>query len=231
MLLEAYRDLKYLLNRGYRKSVALNFVANHHRLRKEERYLLARCVFSDSWIEEVRRKLLSPGEVKGREIGIDGFNVLITLESLLEGKAILCEDGLVRDLKYQGKYRPHEKTRDYLRLIVSSLAELLPQKVVFFYGKNNPGSGIVRNLTEELLAEFGISGEVKLVRSPDFELKAFETVATADVGVIEKVKRVFDLARFAGERAGAKPNPLPDFLKSPGLVRSDRHLNPLGKFL
>ena len=219
MLVEAYRDLKYLLNRGYRKSVALNFVANHYRLRKEERHLLARCVFSDSWIGEVKQKLLSPERVGGRVLGVDGFNVLITLESLLTGKAILCEDGLVRDLEYRGKYRPNEKTGDYLRLIVSALAELSPQKVILFYGKNNPGSGVVRNLTEELLGEFGVLGEVKLVRSPDFELKAFKTVATADVGIIEKVESIFDLTKFAGERAGARPIPLFDVLMCPRSIQ------------
>ncbi|WP_297501032.1 DUF434 domain-containing protein, partial [Thermococcus sp.] len=98
MLTEAYLDLKYLLNRGYRKKNALSFVANHYRLTAEERHLLARCVFPDSWMEEVRRKLLKPGELKGKTLAIDGFNVLITLESLLGGRAILCEDGLVRDL-------------------------------------------------------------------------------------------------------------------------------------
>jgi len=197
-LYRAYEDLKYLLNRGYRKSVALNFVANHYRLRKDERHLLARCVFPDSWVEEVTRKLLPPEGVKGRVLGIDGFNVLITLESLLAGKAILCEDSLVRDLEYRGKYRPHEGTEGNLRLIVSALAELSPAKTVFFYGKNNPGSGVVGRLTRELLDEFGIPGDVKLVKSPDHELKAFKTVATADVGVIKFSSWVLDLPALFG---------------------------------
>ena len=214
MLAEAYRDLKYLLNRGYRKGVALNFVANHYRLGRRERYLLARCVFPDSWIEEVERKLLPPEEIKGRVLGIDGFNVLITLESLLAGKAILCEDGLVRDLEYRGKYKPHGGTESNLRLIVSSLAELSPARAVFFYGKNNPGSGVVRALTLDLLNESGIPGEVRLVRSPDHELKAFKVVATADVGVIGKVEGVFDLARLAGKRVKAEPVPFKALLFS-----------------
>ncbi|MEO2151937.1 MAG: DUF434 domain-containing protein, partial [Thermococcus sp.] len=197
MLAEAYRDLKYLLNRGYRKNVALNFVANHYRLRKEERYLLARCVFPDSWIEEVAQKLLPPKEIRSRVLGIDGFNVLITLESLLAGRAILCEDGLIRDLAYRGKYRPHSETKNNLRLIVSALAGLSPGRAVFFYGKNNPGSGVVKRLTAELLDEFEVPGEVRLVKSPDHELKAFETVATADVGLIENAGHVLNLARLS----------------------------------
>ena len=212
MLIEAYKDLKYLLNRGYRKSVALNFVANHYRLTAEERHLLARCVFPDSWIEEVRRKLLSPEEIRGKTIGVDGFNVLITLESLLNGKAILCEDGLVRDLAYLRKYRLHAKTWDNLRLIVSTLSELSPRKAVFFYGRSVPKSGLIRVMTAELLEEFGVPGEVRLVKSPDFELKAFDVVATADIGVVGKVSGVFDLARAAGEKVGRRPVPFRDVL-------------------
>ncbi|NJE30435.1 DUF434 domain-containing protein [Thermococcus sp. 18S1] len=202
MLLDAYRDLKYLLNRGYRKKYALEFVANHYRLAKGERYLLARCVFSDEWIEEVRKKLLRPEELRGRVLGIDGFNVLITLESLLEGRAIICEDGLVRDLKYQGRYRLNEGTERLLRDLSRALRELGVEKAVFFYGSAVPRSGEVKRLTEEALIREGVNSEVRLVKSPDFELKAFETVTTADIGIISKVPHVFDLAAYVGRLAG-----------------------------
>jgi len=198
MLRDAYADLKYLLNRGYRKSVALNFVANHYRLPLEARHLLARCVFPDSWIEEVKGKLLTPGEMKGRSLAVDGFNVLITLESIREGRAILCEDGLVRDLKYQGRYRIWPATEEELETIARSLGGLGVGEALFFYGRSTPHSGVVRSLTEEALERAGVSGEVRLVKSPDYELKAFETVATADVGVVSRVRRVFDLAAHAG---------------------------------
>lgn len=213
---EAYRDLKYLLNRGYRKSVALNFIANHYRLLKEERHLLARCVFSDEWIEEVRKKLLPSEEIRGRVLAVDGFNVLITFESLLSGKAILCEDNLVRDLECRGKYRLHGGTERNVGLIVSTLERLSPKRVVFFYGKNNSGSGLLRKITLDALERFGVSGEVHLVKNPDYELKSFELVSTADIGIIAKVSHVFDLARFSGKKTGSKPLPFLELLKPAG---------------
>ncbi len=201
---DAYLDLKYLLNRGYRKKSALEFVANHYRLEEEGRHLLARCVFPDSWIKEIRKKLVRPGEIRGLELAVDGFNVLITTESLLEGKAILCEDGLVRDLKYQGKYRVSGRTGQVVKAVLEGLAELEVGKAVFFYGKNIPRSGLVKKLTEEKMAELGLNGDVILVRSPDFELKSFENVATADVGIISKVSRVFDIPLYlSGKIRGA----------------------------
>jgi hypothetical protein len=205
MLMEAYTDLKYLLNRGYLKAYALEFVANHYRLPKKERYLLARCVFPDSWIAEVKEKLLKPKELAGKTLAIDGFNVLITLESILEGEAILCEDGLVRDLKYQGKYRLNAETERLLGGISKALRELEVEKAIFFYGKNVPKSGAVKALTEETLQDFGVYGEVELVKSPDFELKRFKTVATADTAVVAKAEGVFDLPGYVGEKLGRKP--------------------------
>jgi len=211
---EAYLDLKYLLNRGYRKKSALEFVANHYRLRGRERYLLARCVFPDSWIEEVRRKMLEPRELRGLQLAVDGFNVLITTESLLEGKAVVCEDGLLRDLKYQGKYRISGKTGKVVGAVVKGLAELGVRKAVFFYGRNVPRSGLVKKITEEKMAELGLSGEVNLVRSPDLELKSFENVATADVGVISKVSRVFDVPGYLSGKV-RKPRDFREFLSTP----------------
>ena len=213
MLREAYIDLKYLLNRGYRKSYALDFVANHYRLSKEERYLLARCVFSDEWVEEVRRKLLKPEELAGKSLAVDGFNVLITLESLREGRAILCEDFLVRDLKYQGKYRLNENTGELLKNVARILGELRVREVLFFYGRNVPKSGVVKGLTEKAMEEFGVRVEVRLVKSPDFELKGFDVVSTADTGIIAKVPRVFDLAHHTGKLMNLTPIPLEKLLK------------------
>ncbi|WP_297506185.1 DUF434 domain-containing protein [Thermococcus sp.] len=212
MLREAYLDLKYLLNRGYRKKSALSFVANHYRLTLEERHLLARCVFPDSWVEEVRGKLLEPDELGGKILAIDGFNVLITLESLLEGKAILCEDGLVRDLKYQGSYRLGERTGALIREVVGALKGLKVGRAVFFYGKNVPRSGAVKAITEGAMERFSLPGDVYLVKSPDFELKGFETVATADIGIISKVSHVFDLAHYTGKLLGKRPLPLSEVL-------------------
>lgn len=212
-LADAYRDLKYLLNRGYPKKSALKFVADHWRLPLRERYLLVRCVFSDEWIAEVKRKLLKPEELAGKTLAIDGFNVLITLESILDGEAILCEDGLVRDLKYQGKYRINERTPEVVETVVKSLSGLGVSKALFFYGRNVPRSGVVGKMTNEAMEKYGLSGEVRLVKSPDFELKAFETVATADIGIILRVEHVFDIPRYLSEKLGIKVKGIFDLLQ------------------
>ncbi len=207
-LLEAYRDLKYLLNRGYRKSYALRFVSDHYRLKLEERHLLSRCVFPDSWVKAVSEKKGYNGE----PLGVDGFNVLITTESVIEGKAIACEDGLIRDLKYQKRYKVNERTPRVIELVMDALMELKPSEVVFFYGRAVPKSGIVAALTRKAMNEKKLKGDVKLVKSPDFHLKGFKAVATADAGIIEKAEAVVDVPLMISIKLGIRVQRLRDIL-------------------
>jgi len=202
-LKDAYSDLKYLLNRGYRKSHALKFVADHYRLSLDDRYLLARCTFPDDWISGVREKLVS--SLDGGTLAVDGFNVLITIESVLDGEAIECEDGLLRDVKYQGRYRMSGRTERVIELAVEAITAVRPDEVIFFYGRSVSKSGLIAGITEQMMERERIRGEVRLVRSPDFILKGFDTVATADVGIIEKVRRVVDLPMIVARTRNIKP--------------------------
>ncbi len=199
----AYSDLKYLLNRGYRKSYAIKFVADHYRLNLRERYLLVRCTFPDRWIESIRRKLVK--SLDGGTLAVDGFNVLITIESVLDGRAIECEDGLLRDLKYQGRYRVNERTKRVIELAVEAVEAVKPDEAIFLYGRSVSKSGIVAAITRRVMEREGMRGEANLVRSPDFTLKSFDTVATADVGVIAEVERVVDLPRLVARLCGIRP--------------------------
>jgi len=212
-LFNAYEDLKYLLNRGYRKNVALKFVSNHYRLRKEDRHLLARCVFSDGEIETREKKRKPIDFVKGKTLAIDGFNVLITLESVLEGKAILCEDGFVRDLKYQRGYKLSEKTEEMLFLLLEFLFKFHPKGLIFFYDRPVSKSGKIAKLTNEIMEKVGLSGKAEAVNSVDFELEKFEIVATSDLAVINKVKYVVDIPQEFAKSRGIKIKGLKEILK------------------
>ncbi|AEC51254.1 hypothetical protein PNA2_0336 [Pyrococcus sp. NA2] len=209
-LYEAYLDLKFLLNRGYRKKIALDFVSNHYNLPSEYRHFLARCVFSDDWIIRVREKLTSGN---GKTVGVDGFNVLITLESLLEGRAIRCEDSLVRDLKYQGKYKFSEKTEYVVSKMLEGLKMLDPKEVIIFYGSQVPKSGIIKTLTKNIMERIKLKGDVKLARSPDFELKKFDYVVTSDVGIVEKAQGVIDVFTPLSKIIGRYPTEFREMLR------------------
>ena len=217
-LLLAYEDLKYLLNRGYRKKYALEFVANHYKLTSGERYFLMRCVFPDKEIEERKRKVLQKENLRNRVLGIDGFNVLITLESLMEGKAILCEDGFLRDLKHQRGYKIHENTSKVLELIVGFLRDVGIKEAWFLYDAPVSRSKEVAGLTENLMEKFGVRGAVLLSKAPDYDLREFEVVASSDIAVIKKVSSVADLPQMIGKVRRLRWVSFLEILKNPELL-------------
>ena len=74
------------------------------------------------------------GPVPGKEVHIDGFNIIITLEIALSGSTLLkCMDGTIRDLAgLRGTYRIIGKTHEAIRLLLCRLKELEAERAVFY---------------------------------------------------------------------------------------------------
>jgi len=72
-IVRAVQNLRYLLNQGYPRESAVNFVANHYRFPLNQRHLLARCVFSKLEVAKHRRKSVRASAVRGKRLGIDGY--------------------------------------------------------------------------------------------------------------------------------------------------------------
>ncbi|AAB98940.1 TPA: DUF434 domain-containing protein [Methanocaldococcus jannaschii] len=199
---KAKEDFKYLINRGYKKDVALNFVANHYKLSKEDRLKIIRTTHSDKEIKLTKRKLKKLKDFKGKTIYIDGFNVLISLEALIKGnKIVLCDDNIYRDFEnVYGKY----KINEYSDKAISLLLEILKHyniKAVIYLDAQVSKSGILAKKIREKMKAFSIEGEVFCVKNCDYELKNKEVVATSDSVIIksENVKYVVDLIAEAIE--------------------------------
>jgi len=120
---DAIDDMKYLLNRGYKKKTALNFVSNHYGLDRKGRNFLLRYVFSDRDIEEHKSKLVPIESIRGRDVVIDGYNVLVTVETILNnGKVVRGMDGFLRDTSgVFSKYRFDKNTKNAINSILDML--------------------------------------------------------------------------------------------------------------
>ncbi len=84
-----------------------------------------RSACSDAALASRRSRELNPGSVRGRPLLIDGFNLILTLESALGGGVVLVgRDGCYRDMaSVHGSYRRVEETRPALDLSAQWLAE------------------------------------------------------------------------------------------------------------
>lgn len=194
-LQNAIHDLRYLLDHGYPRDSAVTFVANHYRLTLEQRHLLARCVFSRREIAVHKSKVISSKKVNGKHLGVDGYNTLITLESILTGKQVVrCDDGHIRDLRaIFGKYKLSQATDRALAELLEILERARPRDVVVLFDKQVSRSGELAGATRRGLKKFGLKGNSRATSGVDFKLRAFDVVASSDRAIIQRAKAVWDI--------------------------------------
>ncbi len=201
-LQEAAYDLRFLLNRGYRKKGSLQFVANKYLLNKDERNYLARSIFSNSISKERQEKIVDISKIRNNLLLVDGYNVLITVESLYNedyDSIILCDDMVVRDLNAVfGKYKLKEATEKALSSIISLINEYCPSYTCFFFDSPVSFSGKLAGLTKKIMGEHNLPGNVYLSKTVDTEIIRLSKlkngiVATGDSVIIDKVGRVVDI--------------------------------------
>ncbi|MFZ0441802.1 MAG: DUF434 domain-containing protein [Methanobacterium sp.] len=204
-LKNAAYDLKFLLNRGYRKKVALNLVTNKYLLDKNGRNYLVRKVFSDKESRARTAKIVDINNINNKTIFIDGYNVLISVETICKQEydsLILCDDGILRDVKAVfGKYKSTSSTETALNYIINVLAPYKPACIYFLYDSPVSKSGELASHTDDLIKTNGLNGAALTHNNVDFELVKLSKdyggiVATSDSAVIDKVDKVLDIPHW-----------------------------------
>lgn len=207
-LVEAARDYRYLLDRGYPTDATLKLAGDRHRLTRDERMVLYRGVLGSA-ASASNRSRLTADYVAGGELCVDGYNVLFTLMNYLRGASLfLCTDGLLRD---SGGVHGHVPDGDAFGKAVGLLVDGLarPGMGAALVALDAPVSSSGRHaaMLREAARAAGLEVVVELARSADPVLKARATgvVATSDSAVVAAAAvPVFDLARCVLEgRFGA----------------------------
>ncbi len=188
---KAASELTWLFNRGYPPRASLKLVGDHNRLNKRQRMAVSRATCSNSERENRENKRITINSIKGKHLFIDGFNLIITLESALGGGVILlCRDGCYRDLSgIHGSYRQVEDTQKVIHLIGQTLAPYNPTSVTFLFDK--PVSNSLK-LSGEVLAisnENNWPFQAEAVYNPDKDIIDSNGIAiSSDSYVIDNAK-------------------------------------------
>ena len=188
-------DIRYLLDRGFPLKGAVKFVCDHYRLDVDSRNLLSRTVIARSVCEKRRLKFVSCDKIRDNKIIIDGYNIIIGMESLLEKKAILCDDGVIRDIKGMSRnFRISENSHRAIELILSFLKGKYPSHVYFLFDSQISKSGALAGLLREKIAQAGLIGEAGTSRHVDHDLKfSHEIVASSDGVIIDYAEKTINL--------------------------------------
>jgi len=199
----AVEDFRYLLSRGYKRERTLEIVGDRYLLDQTTRLVFYRAVYDEETARLHGSRLVGPEAVSDKRLSIDGYNVLITVESMLRKKPlILCDDGFIRDISaIHGKHRLTPYTEEALSLIFRFLTEVQPSEIRFFYDAQVSRSGELAALTRDIFSRFGLEGSAETARLADNEALAFgDILATSDAVLINRGRRLFDLAAEVARR-------------------------------
>ena len=199
ILAEAGRDLRYLLNRGYNRSLSLKLVGDKYRLDKAERSILYRGIYSSSDVESIVSKRVMAEDLRDEHVLIDGFNVMNTVETMLRGDSlILCDDGVLRDFsEIHGKYKLSEKTHESLQLLLRALKELRIASAKILFESQISRSGEIAGYARRLLRETGLDGGAETAKNVDSQLqRSRHVIMTSDSAILLRCTKFYDLPAY-----------------------------------
>ncbi|MEN6384344.1 MAG: DUF434 domain-containing protein [Phycisphaerales bacterium] len=194
VLRQAAADYSLLLSKNYPQNASLKLVGDKFELTDRQRLGLLRSCCSDEQLAARKAKEIKPQGLAGREIVIDGYNVLITIEAAISGAFIFIgRDGCFRDLAgLHGTYRRVTETIPAIHLISTCLWELKISKTTWLLDKPVSNSGRLKKIIE-----LETKNTVNLIDNPDTELKRNPQIAaTSDSIILDVCQKWFNLAGY-----------------------------------
>lgn len=185
----AVRDLSWLRSRGYSGAAPRKLVGDHYHLKRRQRNAVARSACTDAERAHRLRARLSPKEAAGREIDIDAFNVLITVEAALGGAYLFVgRDTAYRDVNpIKGTYRIVRQTTPAIRLLAKTLRTLHPPRVTWQLDRSVSSVGRVKERLEEVASEVNFAWEMEERDDVDAALRNVSNpVVTSDSAILDE---------------------------------------------
>ncbi|WP_416768708.1 DUF434 domain-containing protein [Sulfurimonas sp. ST-25] len=193
VLRQAVGDLSWLLQRGYSTKAALVLVGNHFQLVERERLAIVHTAGDGA----PRHSPLAFETLRGKALCIDGFNLLITLETALGGGIILIgTDGCYRDIaNIHGAYALRAETEEAITVAATALKEAGVAEVLWLFDRPVSNSGRVAALVNDTAHRLSVPMEALTADEVDAKVKRCGGVAvTADSEILAGGVAWFDLA-------------------------------------
>ena len=202
----ASRHISYLINEGYDLKQATTFVGNHFLLSERQRLAIMRSLATGEQLANRRRKELKWTDVAGRDVFIDGFNTVITLEVLLSGSILFtCMDGTIRDLAaLRGTYRIIPETKEAVKLLFDVLQDIQIQTAHILLDEPVSNSGRLKTLLADAGEEYPFTLDIKILKDVDRALYEQENVITTDSVILDRCLSWLNLTQICMKRLGSK---------------------------
>ncbi|MGR9044697.1 MAG: DUF434 domain-containing protein [Gammaproteobacteria bacterium] len=195
----AVHELCWLLDRNYARHSAIKLVGDHHQLNKRQRLAVSRAACSLACRDARAAKCLAVETIRDQPLIIDGFNLVITVETALAGGLLLrCRDGCIRDLaSVHGTYKQVHETCRALTRIGLALEKLGCQSVRWLFDAPVSNSGRLAESLRNLAESRQWNWRVELSADPDQTILASPWVAvTSDSAILDRVNRWTNLGAY-----------------------------------
>ncbi len=189
----------YLLTRNYGVNAALQIVGNRYRLNKRQRNALSRIAVGNDQIIHRQQKEVKAHTLKNEVIEIDGFNLLILIESLLSGAYVFkARDGLYRDISsVHGSYKRVTKTEEAIIILGNAIKDLGVKSAKWYFDSPVSNSGRLKTKLYEMSEEHRFNWNVELVFDPDKVLAASDNIVVSSDGwILDQANRWFNLGSY-----------------------------------
>ena len=203
----ASRHICYLINEGYDLKQASTFVGNHYMLSERQRLALMRSAATDEQLAARREKEVWLGGLAGREVWIDGFNTIITLEVILSDSIFFqCMDGTVRDLAaLRGTYRLIPETDKAVHILLGLLEEAKADTVRILLDEPVSNSGRLKAKIADIAETFPFDVDIRIQKDVDRELYDRELVVTSDSIILDHCRSWVNLTGEYIRRENREP--------------------------
>ncbi|MEO1451797.1 MAG: DUF434 domain-containing protein, partial [Bacteroidota bacterium] len=189
----------WLLSRGYSEKSGLKLVGDRYRLNMRQRKALLRASCPDEARTGRAAKCVNRQALQDEALAIDGYNLLITIESALGGGMIFhCRDGCYRDIaSVHGTYRKVEETLPALTMIGVTLQKLAVSAVTWYLDRPVSNSGRLKGIMYELSNQYDFGWQIELVNNPDRTLAETKDsiVVSSDGWVLDHSDKWYNLHR------------------------------------
>ena len=183
----ASRHIRYLINEGYDLKSASTFVGNHYLLSERQRLAIMRSVAADEQVAARKSRQVQIEELAGKEVWIDGFNTIITLEVILSDSIFFsCMDGTLRDLAaLRGTYRLIPETDRAVKLLLDTLEKSKVRMVRILLDEPVSNSGRLKAKISDIAKNYPLKPDIRIQKGVDRELYNKEHVVTSDSIILD----------------------------------------------
>ncbi|MEY8761429.1 DUF434 domain-containing protein [Chryseobacterium tongliaoense] len=198
-LRSAVQDMQYLMSREYAEKAASELIGNRYRLKTRQIQAFRSASASEVQVQNRKTKEMKVADLKDKIIYLDGFNILILLESILSGAYIFeGVDGCYRDLSgVHGTYKRVSQTFRSIELVAGFFRKVGLQKMIWIFDQPVSNSGRIKQNILEFAQENQLNWEVELQYNPDkFLADNAEIVASSDAWILDHCRQWFNIISY-----------------------------------